>query len=611
MEFRVLGPLEVRRADHLLELGTGRQRALLALLIVRRREVVSIDRMVDELWGERPPPTAHKIVQNAMSALRRTLTDGGLLETHGHGYLLRVDDGCVDVERFDALVSDGRQHLASGEFELAASRLRAALDVWRGRALANVEGVPLVEAEAARLDERRVDALESRIDAELGLGRGVELVGELEGLVAAHPLRERFRAQLMRALYRSGRQADALAAYRAARRTLLDELGIEPGPELRSLESAVLRHDPALDPPSQTALPVGRTRASAVLLALAAVAITATALWAWRRDAEPKRFASAAPAVPVLADSVAVLDPATNRVVDDVPVGRSPGPIVVGEGAVWVANVGEATVSRIDPRARRVVATIGVGVEPSSLAVADGSVWVAGAGEAVLLKIDTNDNRVRARMVVPESIGPLPEGYDRGPSAVAARDDGVWLAHGEEVSRIDPATGRVVATIAAGGNWSGAIVADDRAVWVVENDRLQVRRRLPGFVTGVARIDPATNAVTATIPVGGLRVPTTSGTVEPDALALGEGALWAAATPLDLVWRLEVESGERVRTIGAGPDPAGVAVGEGAVWVENHSDGVVVRIDPFSNRRVATIPIGGSTRGIAVGEGAVWLTVVG
>jgi predicted ATPase/DNA-binding SARP family transcriptional activator len=244
LEFRLLGPVEVSRAGRALSLGGPRRRALLTQLLVHANEVVTRDRLVDGLWGERPPERAANALQVAVYELRQVL-GRERLERHGSGYLLRVEPGELDLHRFEELVARAR---ASGEPAGAAEALRAALALWRGPALADVEA-PFARAEAARLEELRLAAVEQRLDADLALGRHDELVGELEPLVAAHPFRERLRAQLMLALYRCGRQAEALAAYQHARRTLVDELGLEPGRELQELEQAVLRQDASLAAP--------------------------------------------------------------------------------------------------------------------------------------------------------------------------------------------------------------------------------------------------------------------------------------------------------------------------------------------------------------------------
>ena len=248
VEFRVLGSLEVVGRDGPLTLGAPKQRALLAVLLLHRGEAVSSDRLIDEIWGEQPPASANKIVQGYVSNLRKALGDG-LLVTEGRGYALRVEPGQLDVDRFETLVAQGRDGLEQADALTAAAVLREALAVWRGPALADFAYEPFAQAEIARLEESRLAALEDRIDADLASGEQVGLVGELEGLVREHPLRERLHRQLMLALYRSGRQADALQAYREARRDLLDELGLEPGRALQELERAILAHDPGLELP--------------------------------------------------------------------------------------------------------------------------------------------------------------------------------------------------------------------------------------------------------------------------------------------------------------------------------------------------------------------------
>ncbi|MGH3606931.1 MAG: AfsR/SARP family transcriptional regulator, partial [Pseudonocardiaceae bacterium] len=252
VEIRILGPLEVVEHDRPVVVGAPKVRALLGVLLLHRGEVVSTDRLIDALWGERASPTAAKTVQVYVSNLRKALGDG-LLVTEGRGYVLRVQPGQVDVDRFEALVAQGRRALEQGDTPTAAAVLRKALGVWHGPALADFAYEPFAQAEIARLEEARLAALEDRIDADLASGEQARLVGELEGLVRENPLRERLRGQLMLALYRSGRQAEALQAYRDARRELLDELGLEPERALAELEQAILVHDPALDPPGRPA----------------------------------------------------------------------------------------------------------------------------------------------------------------------------------------------------------------------------------------------------------------------------------------------------------------------------------------------------------------------
>jgi DNA-binding SARP family transcriptional activator len=253
MEWRVLGPLEAVEGGRRLALGGKRQRAVLAALLLHRNRPVSIDALVDSLWGEHPPATAEKTVQVYISRLRKLLPDDRL-EHGAAGYVLCVDDDELDLARVEAAVAA----VENAEPAVAAASLREALSEFRGAPFAELD---FAQAEKARIEELRLAALEARVDVELALGDHVQLVGELEQLVAEHPLSERLRAQLMLALYRSGRQAEALAVFRETRRALLDEVGLEPGPELQQLEVRILNHDPALLPARTDAAESERIRA--------------------------------------------------------------------------------------------------------------------------------------------------------------------------------------------------------------------------------------------------------------------------------------------------------------------------------------------------------------
>jgi len=246
MEFRLLGPFEVVEHDRLLELGGRKQRSLLAVLLLHANEVVSTDRLMDELWAQTPPRTAAKSIQLYVWRLRKELGEGRIV-TRAPGYMLRVEPSELDLARFEQLLVEARRTDPNS----AAQKVRGALALWRGPPLGDFAYEPFARGQIARLEELRWAALEQRIDADLAGGRHAELVGELEALVVEHPLRERLRGQLMLALYRSGRQAEALDAYRAARAELSEELGLEPSEELKRLERAILQQDPLLDLPQQ------------------------------------------------------------------------------------------------------------------------------------------------------------------------------------------------------------------------------------------------------------------------------------------------------------------------------------------------------------------------
>jgi len=251
VEFRLLGPLEVRAGDVPLPLGGRKQRAVLARLLLDANRVVPLERLVDDLWGESPPETVVPTVQVYVSRLRKVLPSG-VVVTRPPGYMLAAESAAIDLARFERLVGEARGADAARTSVL----LREALELWRGPALAEFDEEPFARLERERLEQLRLEAVEARIDADLALGRHTELVGELEALAALQPHRERLHAQLVLALYRSGRQADALAAYRHVR-AALDELGLEPSRTLRQLEQRVLRQDSALDVASDRRLLLG------------------------------------------------------------------------------------------------------------------------------------------------------------------------------------------------------------------------------------------------------------------------------------------------------------------------------------------------------------------
>jgi DNA-binding SARP family transcriptional activator len=285
MQFEILGPLEVRRNGSRVALGPAKQRAVLAILLVHANELVPSDRLIEELWSE-PPETAANALQVYVGKLRKALepgrprgAPGEFLITHAPGYVLRVEPGELDSERFETLLADGTRAREAGENLAAAEALRDALRLWRGQALADFTYEPFAQGEIARLEELRTIAREERLEADLALGRHAAVLGELESLVREHPLRERLRGQLMLALYRCGRQAEALDVYRRAHHTLTEELGISPGPELQRLEQAILRHDAKLElavepapeprPPDRVARPAPETRKTVTVLVAA------------------------------------------------------------------------------------------------------------------------------------------------------------------------------------------------------------------------------------------------------------------------------------------------------------------------------------------------------
>ena len=601
MDFRILGPLEVADNGREPVIPPGKQRALLGILLLHANEVVSSDRLIEELWGGEAPASAAKSLQVHISRLRRALTGehgnsaDNVVVTLGGGYLIRVAPGALDCERFEALVEQGAQELVDGAPARALTSLEEALALWRGPPLADFAYESFAQPEIARLDELRLAALELRIEAELALGRTAQAIPKLESLVGQHPFRERLRGLLMLALYRSGRQADALEAYQQARGALVDELGIEPGEPLRELERAILAQDPAIDAPAvihepaqrpgraaeAVAPPRRRLRRAAVALGVlvAAGAIAAVVLLAAPDDGT---------VVPLTDDShaVAVIDPATNEVTTVASVGTNPGPIAYEprSHSLWVGNLDDESVSRIDVRPVRTGRTIPLGQRPLGLAAGAGSVWVAGASRTrpfvtarrIDPRFDTGGERVKVQS--------LPEGE----ASIALSRRSLWVAPSFGLlTRLDPISGAVTGPRLQADYSPTTVAADGRAVWVADR-----------FANIVSRIEPRT-LVPQAIPVAG----------GPADIALGKRAAWVSAALDDSVARIDLGTGLVRGTTPVGRRPAGVAVGAGAVWVANSGDGTVSRLDPASGRLTHTIPVGGSPQDVVVGDGRVWVSV--
>jgi YVTN family beta-propeller protein len=586
MDFRILGPLEVHDGDRELSLGGRQQRALLALLLLHANEVVPVDQIVDELWREAPPTSATKSLQALVSRLRRTLEgqpsarngdagDNGVVLTRAHGYLLTIAPGELDRDRFESLLEAGRRALAAGHAKEASATLREALALWRGPPLAEFAQDAFAQVEIGKLDELRLSALEERIEADLVEGRAPELVAEVEALVAAHPLRERLRGQLMLALYQTGRQADALRVYQETRRLLVDELGIEPTPPLQRLERSILLQEKSLDAPESTRSPRVRTRSRLAVSAAAAIAVVTAgslAIVLTRHDHRPPR-------VHVFSNSLVAIDQATNGVEAQVPVGARPASVAYGADALWVANLDDNSISRVDLRTRRVVRMIATDASPVGVAVGGRSVWVANGDAATVSRIDPRYDRVVKTIAIHG-----PTGF--GLSAISYGLGSVWVAQsGGIVSRIDPRSGRLLATIVV-GNDPKAIDVGAGAVWVAN--------RWDGTVS---RIDP-TNVVTAEIPVGR----------GADAVAVGAGAVWVANGLENTVTRIDPTTNVITATATVGQQPGGIAVGAGAVWVTGSRDGTISKLDSRTGELVGTVRAGSSPSGVTAAAGRIWVT---
>lgn len=579
-----------------------KQRALLALLLLHANEVVSRARIIDELWGERPPATVAAALNVYVSKLRKLLGGAdGVLHTQEPGYMLRLEPGQLDADRFSRLADEGKRSLEARDADAAVAKLQEALALWRGHALADLRDEDFVQATCARLEERRQAVLMDRIDAELARGRHAELVGELETLVAANPFQERMWAELMLALYRSGRQADALEAYGRARNTL-DELGIEPSAELRRLQSQILRQDPALAlaspeqadqtgrrPPRQQprALSPFEPRAGrrqwkrprlllvAIAISLAVAAAIAIALTANGNRSQP--------APTLRSNSVAVIDPATNEAIADVRIGGSLYGLAVGGGAVWAANGDDGTIVQVDPETMQAVRTIGVpGI--GDVAFAAGTVWALGGDGRRIIRIRPTVPNLRTTIPIRQLSRSLDPAEQSRRMVFGAGS--LWVVDGlSRIDRIDPKTNTVVARIDLDDISPNEVAFSDGSLWVLGRVLVQIDARSERLL-GTTAFGQRTWGV-----------------------AGGEGAVWVSDKNGNAVWRVNPLLRRADRTIPVGQRPTVVAVGAGSVWVANSYDGTISRIDPSANRVVHTVRLGYQPTHIAFGLGKLWVAL--
>ncbi|HYY20010.1 MAG TPA: BTAD domain-containing putative transcriptional regulator, partial [Streptosporangiaceae bacterium] len=560
--------------------------------------------LAEDLWDGRPPEGWVTTVQTYVFHLRQALEPsrargavGQVLVRRNHGYLLQVDREDLDAERFQGEYAAGRAALAAGRAAEAAETLTRALGWWRGQVLADLADYAFTRPEATRLEGMRLAALEARIDAELALGRHDAIAAELERLVTAHPLRERMHGQLMVALYRGGRQAEALGAYGRLRQLLADDLGIEPGEPLRRLHTAVLTHDtdldwsaplpvpapapdhpvavPAPSRPRSLVFPSRRLRIPDVphrrlLAALAAAAVVAAASVVGLTRLEVRAPEG------LRADSVGLISPSGQRIGDPVPMSR-PAALAYGDGSVWAVDSTAGTLSRINPVTRAVVQQIPVGSAPTAVTVAGHDVWITNSGDATVSRVSATANAV----VQTISVGNVP-------SAIASGPSGVWVANEGDgtVDQIDAVTGAVTRRdVPVGARPDGIAVGPD-AVWVANE--------ADGTVT---RIDPATGQASGPVPVG-------SG---PAGIALTPAAVWVANS-LDLtVSRLDRATGRVTATVGVGDGPGSIAATRDGLWVSDQFDGSMDLVDPDTNRVVRAIRLSGSPQGLVATRSGLWV----
>ena len=568
------------------------------MLLLNANEVVSADRLVEEVWGEAGVEDAALHAQ--VSRLRKLLEpdrDGAeptTLLTRPPGYLLNVVPQQVDLLRFEALVEQGHAALDAADAERAAALLRDALGLWRGRPLADLEDEPFRREAAQRLDEAWLEALEARIEADLACGRHAQLATELRTLVRRHPLRERLRGQLMLALYRSGRQAEALDVYAEGRRVLASELGLEPDRALQRLQDRILAQDPDLDLPARgrpaPAATTPRRRWAPLLgaaVALLAVAVVALVLAVAGDDGADDTTARAP-----TAGSVALLDARTGAIRGRVAVGSTPSAVATGEGGVWVVDADEQTVSRVDPRTREVT-TFATGATPTDVATGAGAVWVgngnvvrgtqvAGAVATAVARVDPASRTVRARIRLPRPSRSVSHGTD---GRLAVGGGAVWaIAPDGAVARIDPRTDTVTGVVR--GLQARDVAAGAEGVWVVAEDGT------------VARIDPRRARIAERTKLDASAV---------SSIAVGSGAAWVTAPADGMLWRIDPARRLVTRAIPVGAGAADVAYGESALWVANPLRGTVARVDPVLEGVTREVAVGATPRAVAIADGALWI----
>jgi peptide/nickel transport system substrate-binding protein len=573
VEVGLLGPTAVVRDGRPVPLGGARQRALFVLLALRRNQLVPVDAIIEELWSGEPPPTANKIVQVYVSQLRKALGDG-VIDTGPGGYLLRLDDDDLDSARFEKAVARGRSQLEQGDGKTARGSLREALGLWRGLALSDVRYEDFARDEIGRLEELRLIGLKALIEAHLALDGADEAVAELEPLVHEHPLREGFLQLYMTALYRSGRQADALAAYQRYRGAISDELGLEPSAVLVELHTAILNHDPSVGGmrATQPSSPRPRSRrvpyvAAATALAVAAAAVI-TAVVVTDDDAAPS----------VDRDAVAFLDATTGRLTRFVPVEGAPTAVAVGAGGIWIAKVTAGSVAHVDPKSGRVIQTIAVGRSPGSIAIGGDSVWVANRDDNTVSRINPESDSVVQTIAV-----------GAGPLAVAYGEGAVWVTNGEDrtLSRIDPHSGGVVATIRTNAVGRG-VTTGGGSVWVTDES---TKRLL--------EVDPRSNQVRSSATLG-------TGAA---GIAFGAGAVWVANALDDTVSRIDAVTLRTVATVPVPAGPSAVTFSRGDAWVSSEFGSRVVRIDGRRNIVVGETAVGSRPEGLAANSKGLWIAV--
>jgi DNA-binding SARP family transcriptional activator/streptogramin lyase len=586
LEFRILGPLELLRDGAQVDFGGPRQRSLLAALLLDTGERVSVDRLIECIWSAEPPASARHLVHVYVSQLRHLLGEQAVLRSRSAGYVLEIDPESVDASRFERLIRAARAARDAGRPDEALDLYDLGLGLWQGPILGDLDLGTEFEPALRRLGGQRLTAAEERAELMLEGGRHDELVPELERLVTEEPLRERLRAQLMLALYRSGRQSDALAAYRDAHHYLNERLGIEPGPELRRLERAILDHDPSLEgsPPvksenSDVESNIGwplRARANrtrqliAAVVALVAVGIAAAGVVLFHATRSGPR--SLEPG------EVGILDGTSGRLLAAIPTDGTPSAIAVGQRATWIGDGLHNSVLEVDHRAEHVRRAVRLGAPPHALTFAGNALWIADGFDGKLQRL--------SRGQVSRPFRPTPT--SQGRLALTPGAGSLWIASQDGlVVRIDPRTRRVQARIHVG--LSNDLVFDATGIWLAAATQ-----------DALLHLDPLTNRVVSTIPIGGI----------PQAVTTGAGSIWATTPAGNRVWRIDPRHNAVVASIPATDQPKDIAVTNKLVWVGSGSSPVIVAIDPRTNQVVRTIHLAAPADHLVGDRGRLWLTLI-
>jgi hypothetical protein len=570
-----------------------------------------------------------------VSQLRKVLAGAGadLIATAAGGYRLQVEQGTIDSSRMQVLIAEARERVAKGELESAAVRYQEALALWRGPTLAGLQLESRGRDEVAQLDELRLAALMDRIDCDLALGRQEQVLGELNVLVREHPLRERLRAQQMLALYRADRQADALAAYADARKTLVDDLGIEPSEGLQRLQQAILRHDASLERPTGTAAinglppdapssvappePLEQRRRWRFHPRRWQVAVTGLILLAGSATAAAILSSSASATLKIVPDSLVELNPRTGKPVAMARVGLDPGPIAVTPTAIWTANAGDNTVSRYDLRTHTVQPRAGYPGMPFDVAVdGDGNAWITSSGHntpgfpplnAFVTRLEAGPGGTTTGALYPSHVQtidlPLPmAGYETLGGGY------LWVIVGNHGP--NPGDDRVA-------------LVDLRTHQLASVIRLHQSATAIAFGYGSAWI--GTYTYNSAIRVEAIRAgdskPTTvvlerHAVWGPLWIAVGAGAVWALTT--DALFQIDPQTLQVLHRLDFPVVQNGaLAVGAGAVWVVNdgrpgHPRDTLTEIDPHEDQIIRTSTLGDRTRlpnsYIAATRSTLWVT---